>query len=74
MAVASGSIAYTGTYTVDESARAINANVETSTFPNLVGAPNQRRIITSISADEMKFVNPRTPSGVTLEFIWKRAT
>jgi hypothetical protein len=73
MAIASGSIAYTGTYTVDESTKTIHANVETSTFSNLVGAPNQRRIITSITADEMKFTNPRTPAGVTLEFVWKRA-
>jgi hypothetical protein len=73
MAIASGSIAYTGTYTVDENTKTIHANVETSTFPNLVGAPNQRRIITSITADEMQFTNPRTPAGVTLEFVWKRA-
>jgi Lipocalin-like domain len=63
MATASGSIAYTGTYTLDENTKTIHANVETSTFPNLVGAPNQRRIITSITADEMKFTNPRTPAG-----------
>jgi Lipocalin-like domain len=73
IAIASGSIAYTGAYTVDENTKTIHANVETSTFPNLVGAPNQRRIITSITADEMKFTNPRTPAGVTLEFVWKRA-
>ena len=73
MAVASGSIAYTGTYTVDENTKTIHPNIETSTFPNLVGAPNQRRIITSITADEMKFTNPRTPAGVTLEIVWKRA-
>ena len=69
MAIASGSIAYTGTYTVDENTKTIHANIETSTFPNLVGAPNQRRIITSITADEMKFTNPRTPAGVTLEIV-----
>lgn len=73
MAVASGSIAYTGTYTVDENTTTIYLNIETSTFRNLVGAPNQRRIITSITADEMKFTNPRTPAGVTLEIVWKRA-
>jgi Lipocalin-like domain len=73
MAIASGSIAYTGTYTVDENTKTIHADVETSTFPNLVGAANQRRIITSITADEMKFTNPRTPAGVTLDFVWKRA-
>ena len=73
MAMASRSIAYTGTYTVDESTRTIIPTVEASTFPNLVGAPNQRRVVTSIGADEMRFTNPRTPAGVTLEFVWKRA-
>jgi hypothetical protein len=73
MAIASGSVAYTGTYTVDESTRTIYANVETATFPNLVGAANQRRIVTSISSDEMRFTNPRTPAGITLELVWKRA-
>ena len=73
MAIASGSIAYAGTYSVDESTKTIHVNIETSTFPNLIGAPNQRRIVTSIGADEMSFMNPRTPAGVTLEFLWKRA-
>ena len=73
MAIASGAIAYTGTYTVNEDTKTIHANIETSTFPNLVGAPNQRRIITSVSADELRFTNPRTPAGVTLEFVFKRA-
>ncbi len=73
MATASGSIAYTGTYTLNENTKTIHANIETSTFPNLVGAPNQRWIITSITADEIKFTNPRTPAGVTLEIVFKRA-
>jgi hypothetical protein len=73
MAVASGSIAYTGTYVVDDNTKTIHLNIETSTFPNLVGAPNQRRIITSVGVDEMKFTNPSTPAGVTLEFAWRRA-
>jgi hypothetical protein len=70
MDTASKSIAYTGSYTVDE--KTIFLNIETSTFPNLVGAPNQRRVVTSINSDEMTFVNPRNPAGVTLEFVWKR--
>jgi hypothetical protein len=70
MAIASGSIAYTGTYSVDENTKTIHVNIETSTFPNLVGAPNQRRII---NYDEMTLTNPRTPAGVTLEIVWKRA-
>ena len=32
MAIASGSIAYTGTYTVDENTKTIHPNIETSTF------------------------------------------
>ena len=39
MSIASGSVAYTGTYTVDEATKTVHANVETSTFANLVGAP-----------------------------------
>jgi len=73
MATASTALAYMGTYTVEEGTRTIHANIETSTFPNFVGAPNQRRIVTSISADEMTFTNPRAPAGLTLEILWKRA-
>src|SRR5882724_13596314 len=36
MAIASGSIAYTGTYTVDDNTKTIHVNIETGTFPNLV--------------------------------------
>jgi hypothetical protein len=74
MAIASVVVAYTGTYTVDEGTRTIHVNIETSSFPNLVGAPNQRRIVTSITDDELRFTNPRTPAGVTLELVFKRAT
>jgi hypothetical protein len=73
MAIASGVIAYIGTYAVDESTKTINVNIEASSFPNLFGAPNQRRIVTSVTDDELKFTNPRTPAGITLEFVFKRA-
>jgi hypothetical protein len=73
MAIASGVVAYTGTYTVDESIKTIHVNIETSSFPNLVGAPNQRRIVDSITEDELKFTNPRTPAGITLQLVFKRA-
>ena len=39
MAIASRSIACTGTYTVDERSKMIFVTIETSTFPILVGAP-----------------------------------
>jgi hypothetical protein len=73
LAIASGVVAYTGTYTVDDGTKTIHVNIETSSFPNLVGAPNQRRIVTSITDDELKFTNPRTPAGITLELVFKRA-
>jgi Lipocalin-like domain len=73
MAIASGVIAYTGTYTVDENTKTIHPNIETSTLPNLVGAPNLRRIVTSITDEELKFTNPRTSAGLTLDLVFKRA-
>jgi hypothetical protein len=48
---------------VDENTKTVHVNIETSTFPNLVGAPNQRRIITCITADEMKFTACRGDIG-----------
>ena len=48
MAIASGVVAYTGTYTLDESTKTAHLNIETSSVPNLVGAPNQRRIVSSV--------------------------
>lgn len=71
-AVVAGSIAYYGTYSINEVDKVLTAKVEGSTFANLIGT-DQKRIITSLTADELKFTNPRTPAGVTLEFVWKRA-
>ena len=68
---ASGSFTYTGTYTVDENTKTIHANIETSTFPNFVPAPDLRRIIKSITADEMSLTNLDTP-GLTIDTVWKR--
>lgn len=71
MAVASGAVAYTGTYTVDEANKTINATVKAATFRHLMEEP-QRRVISAISDTEMTFINPRTPSGQSLEIRWKR--
>jgi hypothetical protein len=72
-AVVAGSIAYFGTYSVNESDKVIIVKVEGGTFANLIGSPEQKRVITSLTGDELKFTNPRTPAGNTLEFVWKRA-
>ena len=70
-AIVAGSVAYFGTYTVDEGTKTIIPTVEGATFPNMVGT-DQARIITSITAGEMRFINPKAPAGV-LEIVWRRA-
>ena len=70
-AIVAGSIAYYGTYAVDEATKTIVPKVEGSTFPNMVGT-DQSRVVMSITADEMRFINPKAPAGV-LEIVWKRA-
>ena len=72
-AVVQGSLAYFGTYSVNEADKVITAHIEGSTFANMIGGPDQKRIITSLTADELKFTNPASTSGATLELIWKRA-
>jgi hypothetical protein len=73
MAVVRESIAYYGSYTVNEAAREFSLTIEGSTYTNLMGATPQRRIITALTATELAFSNPRTPSGVTLHTVWRRA-
>jgi hypothetical protein len=72
-AVVAGSIACFGTYSVNETDKVIIPKVEGGTFANLIGGAEQKRIITALTEDELRFTNPRTPAGTTLEFIWKRA-
>ena len=72
-AIVSGSIAYYGTYTVSEADKTISVRLLNSTFANLLDTPEQKRIITSLTQDELRFTNPRTPAGVTLLTVWKRA-
>src|SRR3982750_4921159 len=73
-AIVASSIAYYGTYAIDEATKVMTVNLATSTFANVAAVPNQKRVITALTADELKFDNPRTPSGVTLRTAWKRAT
>jgi len=72
-AVVQGSLAYFGTYSISVADKVIIVQVEGSTFANLIGKADQKRIITSLTEDDLKFRNPATPSGATLEVAWKRA-
>jgi hypothetical protein len=72
-AVVQGSIAYFGTYTVNDADKVINARIEGSTYPNFVGGPDQKRLITSLTADKLKFINPAASAGGKLQLVWRRA-
>ena len=66
------SIAYYGTYTVNEEVNVISLHLDASTFPNQVGT-DQKRSITSLTANELKYSSPAAKSGDQVHQIWKRA-
>jgi hypothetical protein len=53
-AIALGTIAFFGTYSVDEAKKTLTVKIEASTFPNLAGTA-QNWSITSIATDELKY-------------------
>jgi hypothetical protein len=70
-AITQGTLAYYGTYTVDEQKKMLMVNVKGSTFANQTDT-KQTRVITSITPTEMTFTNPAATSGGTLELRFKR--
>jgi hypothetical protein len=66
------SIAYYGTYTVDENNKVIDMKIEASSFPNQVGG-NNKRTVTLISADELKHQNATPLTGGQIYINAKRA-
>ena len=70
-AVLAGLVASFGTYTVNEADNTVITRVEGNIFPNLVGA-EQKRLIVSLTPDELKYTNPTTSTGTTAEATWKR--
>jgi hypothetical protein len=70
--IVGGAISYYGTYTVDEASKTITLRVEASSYPNLLGA-DQKRIITSLTADELKYGNPAPTTGGTINYALKPA-
>jgi lipocalin-like protein len=59
-AIVQGSLAYYGTYTIDEATHLITVKIEGSTFPNFVGDTQVRTL--SFNGDEVSYFNP-TPSN-----------
>jgi hypothetical protein len=70
-AVMGGIVGSFGTYTVDEASKTVTTKVEGGTFPNLFGV-EQKRLILSLTADELKYANPTTSTGMRAESIWRR--
>jgi Lipocalin-like domain len=71
-AVMKGMIVTFGTYSVNEADKTLNTQVEGGSFPNLYGG-TQMRVIKSLTADELKYLNPATTVGTATEVTWKRA-
>jgi hypothetical protein len=70
-AVVQGSIAYFGTYSLNEADGTLTLHIERSSFPNWDGT-DQQRLIASLTATELKYTNPAASTGGTAELGWKR--
>ena len=71
-AIAHGTFAYFGTYTVNEADKSFNVRVERSSYGNQVGT-NAKRMITSLTQDELKYTTPVTTSGGSNDWAFRRA-
>jgi len=70
-AVVEGSIAYFGTYTVDDGGKAITFNIEVSTFPNFDGTSQKRPI--KVAGDLLTYtVTTTSAPGPSADVVWKR--
>ena len=70
--IVSGAISYFGTYTVNEAEKSFTLNVEASSFPNQ-RASGQKRTITAVTADELKYSNPAPLTGGQIQYVFRRA-
>jgi len=60
-----------GTYTFDAKAGILNLTFKGCSIAKTIGSVQERKIVT-LTADELKYVNPLTASGTTAEVAWKR--
>src|SRR5437016_13242451 len=70
-AAVQGNISYFGTYSVNEADGTLTLHVERCSFPNWNGI-DQLRLITSLTAQELKYTNPSASVGGSGELVWKR--
>ena len=72
LAIARGAIAYFGTYTVNEGDKTLSLKIDATTLVNQLGM-EQKRSISSIGPDEMKYSYVTNAAGSKIELVWKRA-
>jgi hypothetical protein len=70
-AVIQGSLANIGTYSVNDADRTLVLRIENSSFPIWKGT-EQKRLIATITRDELKWQNPAASNGGTAQLIWRR--
>jgi hypothetical protein len=72
-AIVSGSIAYFGTYTVDEATKMLSLQLDGTTLVNQLGI-EQKRTIDAIGPNEMRYSNTNVVGGLgKIALAWKRA-
>lgn len=67
-----GSIAYFGTYTVEDASKTLLLRIESSTYPNQLGT-EAKRVIGSLTADELTYTNTTPIGGGAITTAFKRA-
>jgi hypothetical protein len=65
-------LSYFGTYSLGEADGVLTLQIERSSFPNQNGT-SFKRVIKSLTANELVFVNPATLAGRVNTLAWKRA-
>ena len=70
--VGQGMLVTFGKYSVSEADKTITTDIEGSSFPNLVGG-HQKRVVVSVTPEQLHYRNPTGAAGDTVELIWKRA-
>jgi hypothetical protein len=70
-AIMQGTLAYFGTYSINEADKILISRIEGATFPNSEGE-EQKRTITRLTADELRYANPQTTLGARVEAVWRR--
>lgn len=70
--VGQGMLVTFGKYSVSEADKTITTDIEGSSFPNLAGE-HQKRVVVSVTPEQLHYRNPTGAGGDTVELIWKRA-